>query len=131
MIESTSVEFDAWWSRVGLPPQHFCYLLYDQYGHLLYCGITVNLRDRLSAHHDSKPWINEVSRVEVERYDTREESKARESYLIKNLGPIYNSMENGTLDNAISYFGYKLEAKCPGAVAIAGDFIRAARKEKV
>ena len=39
--------FDAWWERVGLPPQNFVYLLFDAYGHLLYVGITNNLRKPL------------------------------------------------------------------------------------
>ena len=104
--------FDAWWERVGLPPQHFVYLLFDQYGHLLYCGITNNLRVRLADHYSSKPWINEVVKVEVERHDTREESKARETQLIKQRGPVWNVAEAQHLANAVSYFTRKLAEEC-------------------
>ena len=107
--------FDTWWERVGLPPQNFVYLLFDARGHLLYVGITNNLRNRLSAHYSEKPWIEEVTRAELEVYVTREESKARESYLIKERGPVYNLAENQRLTNVVSYFSYKIAESCPGA----------------
>ncbi len=117
-MESSSIAFEGWWQRVGLPPQNFVYLLFDQYGHLLYCGITNNLRVRLADHYSSKPWIGEVAKIEVERYDTREEAKARESYLINNRGPAWNVAENQRLENVVSYFTAKIARECPEAQTV-------------
>lgn len=117
-MDALNSAFDTWWARVELPPQNFVYLMYDAYGHLLYVGITNNLRNRLSAHYAEKPWIGEVAKIEVERYDTREESKTRESYLIADRGPLFNIAENAHLENAVSYFTWKITEECPAAQPI-------------
>lgn len=105
--------FDEWWNRVGLPSQNILYKMYDKYGYLLYVGITNNLRIRLKAHFDEKPWINEVAKVQVEWLRTREELKERESFLISDSGPIYNLAENHRLTNAVGYFTRKIMEECP------------------
>ena len=121
--------FDAWWERVGLPPQNFVYLMSDAYGHLLYVGITNNLRNRLSAHYAEKPWINEVVKVDGERYDTREESKARESHLIAERGPVYNLAENQRLANAVSYFTRKITEECPVSPEVTMQLMETVNRE--
>lgn len=117
-IELQSAEFDAWWVGAGLLPQNFVYFMYDHVGHLLYVGITNNLRNRLSAHYADKPWIKQVKRIVVERYDTREESKARETFVIKNQGPIFNIAEAQHLTNWVNYHTYHMAEACPEAVSV-------------
>lgn len=123
--------FDGWWERVGLPPQNFVYLLFDGREHLLYVGITNNLRNRLSAHYSEKPWIEEVARAEVEVYVTREESKARETHLIKERGPVYNLAENQRLTNVVSYFSYKIAEKCPSAAWEISQLLKTVERQYV
>lgn len=111
-------EFELWWQSVGLAPQNFVYQMFDSRGHTLYVGITNNLRNRLSAHYAEKPWIEEVATVKVERYETREASKQRESDLIREVGPVYNLAENQRLSNVVSYYTSKLASECPAAAEV-------------
>lgn len=74
--------------------KHMVYILHDSTGSLLYVGITDRGPVRLAEHYRHKPWFADVARVEFERYDSRQESEAREKYLIQRRAPLYNIQHN-------------------------------------
>lgn len=61
---------------------------------LLYVGITHRLNGRLSAHKRDKPW-QEVARIELEHYPTREQALAAEERAIKSEKPAWNVVHSG------------------------------------
>lgn len=60
-------------------------------GDLLYVGISLSAVVRLCQHRSS-PWFKEISRIEIERCQTREYAQFSESVAIKNERPRYNKV---------------------------------------
>lgn len=73
---------------------HMVYQLYSKDGGLLYVGITRRGPARLVDHYKSKPWFNDVTSVEFERYETEYDSRQRERFLIERRSPLYNVQHN-------------------------------------
>ena len=71
------------------------YRHFDADGRLLYVGIARSVTARLAQHADS-PWDDQIARVEVERFATREEAEAAEREAIRAEKPIHNRAHNGT-----------------------------------
>lgn len=70
------------------------YIYRDARGILLYVGITRQGPGRQNQHDASAEWWRYVKSQEVEHYDTRDDAKSRETWLIKNDRPIFNRQEN-------------------------------------
>jgi predicted GIY-YIG superfamily endonuclease len=70
------------------------YRFFDAADVLLYVGITSHLPGRMSQHEGEKPWWDEVKRVSVERFATREEVADAEIAAIRTEGPKYNISHN-------------------------------------
>jgi predicted GIY-YIG superfamily endonuclease len=71
------------------------YKLYNKYDELLYVGISLSAITRLSQHKADKEWYSEISRVDIEHYETEEQARDVEGILIKELNPRYNVVRPG------------------------------------
>ena len=72
------------------------YLYRDQYGFLLYVGITSRGVSRNTEHAGSKLWWKYVEQQDIEHYDTRHEALKRESDLIREYRPPFNVQLNAS-----------------------------------
>ena len=70
------------------------YLYYDVVGLLLYVGITSRRTGRQAEHNADKTWWPYVVRQEIEHYGTRSEALSRESSLIAERRPPFNTQHN-------------------------------------
>ncbi len=66
------------------------YRFYDHAGDLLYVGITGDGKSRFGAHRRSKPWWDEVTRIEIERHPNRDTARSAEVRAIREEKPRYN-----------------------------------------
>lgn len=65
------------------------YRFYDAADRLLYVGLTLNLKQRLSAHR-RRAWWPEVTRQRIEWFEGRREAKAAERAALASEAPIHN-----------------------------------------
>lgn len=70
--------------------RHVLYRFYNADDELLYVGITNNPASRFRVHEGSKQWWDEVDRIELKRYGSREELDAAERLAIRHEKPRYN-----------------------------------------
>lgn len=69
------------------------YVLYRFYDHadvLLYVGLTADPGRRITQHRSTKSWWPQVSRVELEHFETMNEVRTAESIAIRDEAPLYN-----------------------------------------
>jgi predicted GIY-YIG superfamily endonuclease len=66
------------------------YRHFDESGNLLYVGISLNAINRLAQHRDHAHWFNNIKRVEIETYGTRQEAIEAEKHAIINENPLHN-----------------------------------------
>ena len=66
------------------------YRHFDAKGTLLYVGISLNTVNRLCQHKTSSPWINDISLIKIEQFNTREEAIEAEKTAIQNECPLHN-----------------------------------------
>jgi len=71
------------------------YRHYDGEGQLLYVGISLSAVARLSAHKSRSGWYQDIARVEIENYESREEAEAAEVEAIQEERPLHNRSHNG------------------------------------
>jgi hypothetical protein len=67
----------------------FLYRHFNEAGELLYVGISLCAIARLEQHKRS-PWFQEIRRVEIEQYPTREQAQFKEAWAIRREKPKYN-----------------------------------------
>ena len=65
------------------------YRYYDADDRLLYVGVSIHAAIRMTQHRVSKPWWNDVVRVQIEHL-TWEEAWAGEGEAVLNENPLYN-----------------------------------------
>lgn len=70
--------------------KHSLYRHFDKNDHLLYVGISVDPLNRLKDHRQQAVWFEQISRVDVEKFDSREYAANAEIEAIKSENPIYN-----------------------------------------
>lgn len=70
------------------------YLAYHASGQLLYVGLSLAPLARFTEHMRSSEWWPIVQRIEIERYDTREQARERELQLIRTEQPPFNKVDN-------------------------------------
>jgi predicted GIY-YIG superfamily endonuclease len=73
---------------------HWVYVCFDEGGTPLYVGITGRSRARLDEHHYGSAWARSTSRIEVEHLSDRDQARARERELIRQLRPLHNVVHN-------------------------------------
>lgn len=69
------------------------YVLYRFYDHadvLLYVGLTADPGRRITQHRSTKSWWHQVSRVELEHFETLYEVRTAEAIAIREEAPLYN-----------------------------------------
>lgn len=71
-------------------PAFHLYRHFDAAGILLYVGVSLSALNRLAAHRRKAPWFWSIARVEISRFDTREQSLEAERTAIVNERPLFN-----------------------------------------
>ena len=66
------------------------YRHFDEWGDLLYVGISLSPIARLRQHRRSAHWMEEIVRVEIEWHPSRREALAREREAIEREDPKHN-----------------------------------------
>lgn len=66
------------------------YRFYANDGTLLYIGITISPPQRFKQHSRDKAWWNEVARIELVQFNSREELENEEKNAISREHPKYN-----------------------------------------
>jgi len=66
------------------------YRHFDKNGVLLYVGISLSAINRLGQHKDNSHWFNEIKRVDIEIFKTREEVREAEKKAILKENPLHN-----------------------------------------
>jgi GIY-YIG catalytic domain len=69
------------------------YRHYDATGRLLYVGISFCFANRMKEHFFSH-WYDEIARVDIERFPTREAACEAERKAIRSEKPLYNDGKN-------------------------------------
>jgi excinuclease UvrABC nuclease subunit len=59
-------------------------------GTLLYVGISLSAFQRLAQHRSRAHWFEQIARVEMEQFATREEALAAERVAIEHEKPLFN-----------------------------------------
>lgn len=70
------------------------YRHFDKSGRLLYVGISYTAISRLVGHRSNAHWFDEIVRIEIERFQTREAAAKAELEAIKNEKPLHNLWTN-------------------------------------
>jgi len=71
------------------------YRYYDSQDNLLYVGISICSIKRLKSHVKNSPWSADVSRMAIEKFNTREEALAAEAKAIREERPRFNVHHSG------------------------------------
>ena len=77
------------------------YRHYDSNDNLLYIGVSLNALNRLSQHKRTGAWFNDISRVSIDKYETRQLVLDAEREAIVNESPKYNKQHSNNKDNLI------------------------------
>jgi predicted GIY-YIG superfamily endonuclease len=80
--------------RTGRSPHTQLYRHFDADGVLLYIGISISAVSRLATHRCQSGWYNDITRVEIETFDTREDALAAEEAAIRAEKPLHNKEHN-------------------------------------
>jgi hypothetical protein len=70
------------------------YRHFNKDGALLYVGISINALCRLKRHEDVSSWFDEIHRVDIERFSSREAALTAECEAIKRETPLHNVRHN-------------------------------------
>lgn len=68
----------------------YLYRHFDKEGVLLYVGISIDPFNRLRQHKHVSRWFDQITKVTIEHYDSREEVAEAELIAIKTENPLYN-----------------------------------------
>ncbi|MBS7790250.1 hypothetical protein KTR66_09600 [Roseococcus sp. SDR] len=74
------------------------YRHYDANGRLLYVGVSLSAVVRLAQHRDLSQWATQIARVDVQKFDTRDQALAAERAAIKSEKPLHNIMHQEAAD---------------------------------
>ena len=66
------------------------YRCFDKDGTLIYVGMSINIRRRLSQHINKSGWFFDVSEIKISRYIDEEQCRAAEKHAIRTESPKYN-----------------------------------------
>jgi transcriptional regulator with XRE-family HTH domain len=82
------------------------YRMYDSDGQLLYVGIAPLITVRMGEHRRTARWFRDVTRIDIEHYDTRQSAIDAESQAIRTENPRYNLQDTG---RRIAWDGIRLK----------------------
>lgn len=80
------------------------YKYYDEYGILIYVGITSRGAKRQSEHNKDKSWWAHVASQTVEHFDSRGEALDHEEWLIVSHEPPFNTQHNRNQRSAMASY---------------------------
>lgn len=66
------------------------YRYYNSEGDLLYVGMSLSSVVRLAQHQEKAPWFTEITRIDIEHYQSRTECARAERLAIRREQPRYN-----------------------------------------
>lgn len=66
------------------------YRHFDEQGELLYIGISLSAMARLGQHKRTSEWVDQISTMTIEKYNSREELKVAEKLAVAHEKPKYN-----------------------------------------
>lgn len=72
-----------------IKPRTALYRHYNLSGELLYIGISANAMKRIEEHKKSH-WVQNITRIEIQYFDERDDAKKAESLAIKSEFPLFN-----------------------------------------
>ena len=64
---------------------------------LMYIGISISAAHRLSQHKTTSAWIDDITKITIENFETREQVIEAETSSIKKEKPLYNVVHNKTV----------------------------------
>jgi len=70
------------------------YRFWNDADELLYIGVTMNFVDRMRTHRREQPWSDQITKITIERFETREDVLAAEKSAIVAESPRYNNQHN-------------------------------------
>jgi predicted GIY-YIG superfamily endonuclease len=76
--------------RIPLKDEHVVYRAIGERAVLLYVGVTKDFPNRMKAHSKSSDWWDVLSRIHIERFDSRQDALTAEATAIRAEDPIYN-----------------------------------------
>tara|TARA_R100000951_G_scaffold98990_2_gene89164 strand:- start:1287 stop:1805 length:519 start_codon:yes stop_codon:yes gene_type:complete len=77
------------------------YRQYDRDNKLLYVGISLDYARRVKDHYKGSAWFLDVTHIDLEWFDTREDALAAEEKAIKNEKPECNKQHNSGSDEIV------------------------------
>lgn len=91
------------------------YRYYDQFGLLLYVGVTSRGAVRNAEHYSTKSWWPYVTRQEVQHLPSRPAALGRERALIHRYRPPFNTQHNpGSSELREAYLAMRSRGEAPG-----------------
>jgi predicted GIY-YIG superfamily endonuclease len=70
-------------------PKTALYRHYNANGDLLYVGVSVSTMKRL-AQHKKSPWVHDITRIDIQYFEDREDALKAEKEVIKAEKPLFN-----------------------------------------
>lgn len=77
------------------------YRYYDKNNVLLYVGISVNAVYRFTQHKNKSSWVDDIERIEIEKFESKKEASEAEVKAIRNEKPLYNVIHQGDSEDFI------------------------------
>jgi predicted GIY-YIG superfamily endonuclease len=98
----------------GIKPSCYLYRHYHPNGDLLYVGVSLRAIERLEEHKRAgAAWLDQIHRIVIEPFETREEALAAEEAAIRVEFPGFNKANNrrGNLRREVARFRSEIPAK--------------------
>ncbi len=75
----------------------YLYRHFNADNELLYVGISLSALNRLGQHRDNSHWFDTISRVDIQKFDTKEEALSAETLAIREEKPRHNIKKQGDI----------------------------------
>jgi len=82
----------------------YLYRAFNEYGELLYIGISGQWHRRLHEHEKTSAWIEEADYVKLERFPDRESVSEAEQLAVLVEKPLYNKVYNQEYESAATHW---------------------------
>lgn len=88
--------------RAVIITPHQVYRYFDKYGVLLYVGCSLNARTRLAGHRARAEWFDQIARMTIEDFPSKEDGLNAERAAIRSENPKYNQAKYGPFFNPMT-----------------------------
>ena len=86
--------------------RHYVYRHYNSNNELLYVGMSMNPIHRSAQHGCASHWFDDISRIEIEKFETKNEALACERDAIKKENPTFNRHLKRLDENGMTHAEY-------------------------